>query len=138
MLLLPLLVAMSVSNLVTVLKYTGFGSFFMAIIVPLLLQLRSQWVCCRTFNNSKRHELQESSSAVVSTKKHSNSIEETTPLTSSNSTTVSNSSLYLTPYSTPLSHWPFVLVIGSIGMLMFFIASGGLLVPIKFQNTMQN
>lgn len=133
--LLPLLVAMAVSNLVTVLKYTGFGSFFMAIIVPLLLQLRSQWVCCKTYKNSKRHELLESSTAMTAAKEQDlNGDAETIPLTNS-SNVIKNSELYMTPYSTPLSHWPAVLPIGAIGLLLFFIASAGLLVPISFQNT---
>ena len=47
--LLPILVAMAVSNLVTVLKYTGFLALLLTLFIPAMLQLSSQWACWKTF-----------------------------------------------------------------------------------------
>ena len=38
----PILVALAVSNLVTVMKYSGFSSYFHSFVVPILLQFSSQ------------------------------------------------------------------------------------------------
>ena len=45
----PILIAVFVSNLVVVLNYAGIIGFFIAFFFPILLHLRSQWVCFQTF-----------------------------------------------------------------------------------------
>ena len=46
---LPIFIAMFVSNLVVVLNYAGIIGFFIAFFFPISLHLRSQWVCRQTF-----------------------------------------------------------------------------------------
>ena len=47
--LIPVLVAMAVSNLVTVFKYIGIIEFLISVGIVILLQIRSQWVCKQRF-----------------------------------------------------------------------------------------
>ena len=124
--LLPILVAMAVSNLVIVLKYAGLMAFFLAFFIPTCLQLRSQWVCKQTFANvldtPHSHELQESSSTEQfspdpATRETHRLI--STPLRKS-------SDLYMTPYSNVFSYWPVVLVIGVLEVFLFVLAISGL------------
>ena len=46
---LPIGIALFVSNLVIVLNYAGIIGFFIAFFFPVVLQLSSQWVCQKTF-----------------------------------------------------------------------------------------
>ena len=48
--LIPILIALFVSNLVYVLKYAGLAGFFVALFFPIILQLKSQWVCVNRFH----------------------------------------------------------------------------------------
>ena len=109
--LVPILVAMAVSNLVTVLKYSGFVSFFHSFIVPVVIQFSSQWVCYKTFKKSlesRSYALQESSGNGAAAKNEERSqLIETTP-------SVKPSDLYMTPYSTIFSHWPTGVVVGGV------------------------
>lgn len=84
----PILLAMAVSNLVTVLKYAGLSGFLLCLF-PALLQVRSQWVCSKTF---KRHLL-------PSNRPHW-----------WNFLTLSSQRNYMTPYSNVCSYWPVVTV----------------------------
>ena len=47
--LLPIIVALAVSNLVTVLKFTGLAGIFLAFFFPTLLEISSEWVCRKKF-----------------------------------------------------------------------------------------
>ena len=55
---LPIGVTLFVSNLVVVINYAGLIGLFICFYFPILLQLRSQWVCQETFsqtlNNTNR------------------------------------------------------------------------------------
>ena len=53
---LPIVVALFVSNLVYVLKYAGLLGFFISLFFPILWQLTSQWICfrCNIVSNRKR------------------------------------------------------------------------------------
>ena len=46
---LPILIAMFVSNLVVILNYAGIIGLFIAFFFLISLHLRSQWVCRQTF-----------------------------------------------------------------------------------------
>lgn len=49
--LLPLLAAMGIANLIYVLKYAGLVGFTIALFFPAVLQLRSIYICNRTFGS---------------------------------------------------------------------------------------
>ena len=113
--LFPILVAMAVSNLVTVLKYSGFMSFFHSFIVPIIIQFSSQWVCYKTFKKAletRNYTLQESSGngAAAQSEEKSQLIE--------TEQSVKPSDLYMTPYSTIFSHWPMGIVIGGAAIVL--------------------
>ena len=110
---LPLLVALSVSNLVTVLKYAGLLSFFIAFMIPTVLQIRSQWVCRREFskvdiNQQELHDSDCETSQLLSGRK-----------------TAPSSALYTTPYSTVFSHWIFAAILGVVEILLTVLAFAG-------------
>ena len=124
--LLPILVAMAVSNLVIVLKFTGLMAFFLAFFIPTCLQLRSQWVCKQMFANAldtiHGRELQEISS--TENLSMESTVNETHRLISTSQR--KSSDLYMTPYSNVFSYWPVVLVIGVLEVFLFFLAISGL------------
>ena len=119
---LPIVVAMFVSNLVTVLKYLGVTEFFQSLFFPAILQLRSQWVCYKTFKQSK-YNLRESSTINNGYDNHKEPEDRShlihQPATASS---VKPSDFYMTPYSSVFSHWPVVVVIGVISMALFVIS----------------
>ena len=49
---LPIDVSLFVANLVFVTKYAGLTGFFLCFYFPILLQLRSQWVCQKMFSHT--------------------------------------------------------------------------------------
>ena len=102
--LVPILVAMGVSNLVSILKFLGALVIFYNFVIPLLLQLTSQRLCYKTFWQilQSSYDLNDSS--------HENS--RLVP-------SVKPSDLYMTPYSNIFSHWPVVAVIGVMTVLIF-------------------
>ena len=110
--LLPILVAMAVSNLVTVLKYTGLISFFQCFLVPILLHIRSQWVCKKTFQKVLHTKYQDNSAGEDDTGEKSE-------LISSSKTTIKPKDLYMTPYSNIFSHWPTVVVTSLVCIVLF-------------------
>ena len=126
---LPILIAMFVSNLVQVLNYAGIIGFFIAFFFPAFLHLRSQWVCFQTFRNILR-----SGSKLNGYGSHGN---ETTPLLGGVAEqsfsrdllefffTTKHSDLYKTPYSMFFSYPIFVVVIGVVSFmtLVFTIVS---------------
>ena len=114
---LPIFVAMAVSNLVTVLKFAGLMGFFICFFIPTILQLSSQYVCNKTFKPallSNQHETLQDTS--FSPDEMSGNSSESAPLISSQ---VKSSDLYMTPYSTIFSYWPAVVVIGIVGAMLF-------------------
>ena len=107
--LLPIVIALFVSNLMYVLKYAGLLGFFISLFFPILWQLTSQWKCfrCSIISNRKQD----------STDSFPSPIHEDTPLLDNSATTQSIGKsvcrflftyekmyLYKTPYSTFLSH----------------------------------
>ena len=48
--LLPLVVALFITNLVYIVKYAGLVGFFIGLFCPIILQLRSQWLCAQYFS----------------------------------------------------------------------------------------
>lgn len=115
--LLPVLVAMAVSNLVTVFKYIGVIEFLISVGNIILLQVRSQWVCKHKFVAAlKKHvDLPHSSS----NGNHDIEHKERDLLLSSSSHHVQPSHLYMTPYSTVLSYWPVVVIVTAVCTVMF-------------------
>ena len=144
--LLPILVAMGVSNLVYVLNYTGLFGFVLCYFAPTLLQLRSQWVCVREFRE-KTNEGEDADKFASITEDSVQGVNENTPLLSS---VISKNikdffsfsfqdyfakmriyrNLYTTPYSTFLSYWPAVWIIGSVGVLLFLVTVVSLFAPL--------
>ena len=55
--LIPVLVAMGVSNLVTVFKYIGIIEFLISVGNTTILQIRSQWVCKRRFTAALKKQV---------------------------------------------------------------------------------
>ena len=117
--LLPVLVAMAVSNLVTVFKYVGITEFIINIGIIILLQLRSQWVCKQRFTAAlEEHvDLPHSSNGGDRNGNHDTSKERDLLLSSSRN--VQPSHLYMTPYSTVFSYWPVVVIVTAVCTVMF-------------------
>ena len=119
---LPIVVAMFMSNLVTVLKYLGTSEFFQALFFPALLQLRSQWVCYKTFKQSG-YNLRESSTMSNRNNNHTEAEDRSLLIQQPDKTSsVKPSDFYMTPYSNVFSHWPVVVVIGVISVALFVIS----------------
>lgn len=115
--LLPIMLAMAVSNLITVLKYTGFTSLFLTLFTPAFLQLTSQWVCRKTFKQAleTNYKLKESSS-------ESKDIQPDTgerSLLIRSTSQKKPSALYMTPYSNIFSYWPAVVIFLGMDVVMF-------------------
>ena len=98
---------MAVSNLVTILKYTGLTSFFLCFLVPIVLHLRSQWVCKKTFQKAltTSFALQDSS---VSNGTKPRIIQPDTGERAMLVKSPSSVKSTMTPYSSFLSYWPAV------------------------------
>ena len=136
---LPITIAMAVSNLVTVLKYAGLAGIFLVFFFPTLLQISSQWVCKKKFTHlllsqTSVQELHESSttSRTNNNNHHENNNhqeDEDFPLIPSRE--VKPSSLYMTPYSSIFSHWPVAMVLSIFQLALFILASLGVFLPIS-------
>ncbi len=130
---LPVLAGFGVANLIYVLKYAGLFGFVVCFGFPTALQLRSIYVCKKTFahtfvsvsgdkltsEDEKSHELDQ----VMSTK-------EKAPLLSVFETKEKDKrDLYMTPYSSKVfSHPIAVVIIGILGLLLFLLTIGSLFV----------
>ena len=147
---LPILVALFVSNLVYVLKYAGLFGFLMCFFFPVVLQLRSQWVCRRVFYEQS---LKDSGGIIYGHSSASNdnvqiqkSPEEVLPLLNGDGTSQSPSllqdilqymttcydnrrTLYITPYSNFYSYPMVVLVAGLLGLICLVLTVTSLFVP---------
>jgi len=101
---LPIIGSLFIANLVFIIKYAGLLGLFICYFFPIVLQLRSQYVCHQTFN-----------SAIPD---HHLPVNEELPLLAG-SRNVKNSGLgwkeetYYTPYSTVFSH-PIIVVIFAV------------------------
>ena len=123
---IPILIAMAVSNLVTVLKYVGLMGFILCFVVPILLQLRSQWVCRRVFMAALTKQVSIPNS--VSDRKdngvHQKSEKQFLLLSSRFNRKPSD--LYMTLYSNICSYWPAVAIITVVAVVMFALIIAGL------------
>ena len=123
--LIPISVAMFVSNLVTVLKYLGLLEICSSLFFPVLLQLSSQWLCYKTFKRAldSASVLHESSALAENTNdNHKESEDRSRLIQPATVSPVKPSDLYMTPYSTIFSHWPVVVGIAVIGVVIFVIS----------------
>jgi len=118
----PIIASLFVANLVYVVTYGGLLGLFICYFFPLMLQLRSQHLCYKTFKNA----VWSSSSS----RKSQVPVNEELPLLVSGGRIKSNGfglkeKSYYTPYSTVLSHPIVVLVFAVICVTScgFIIAS---------------
>ena len=114
--LLPVLVAMAVSNLVTAFKYVGLIDFLISLGNVILLQLRSQWVCKQRFTAALKEHIDLPHSSNGGDR---NDDSKEIDLLLSSSRDVQPSHLYMTPYSTVLSYWPVVVIVTAVCTVMF-------------------
>ena len=125
---IPIAAAFSVSNLVYVLQYSMLSGFVLCLIFPTALQLQSIRVCKRTFRSTHTAFI----STATGSRKYKNSDSDAGAEvfhSSRDKKQWSESSLYMTPYSTRiLSHPTAVLIIGAIGGLLFLVTIASLFV----------
>ena len=117
----PILVAMAVSNLVTIFKYIGLIDFLISIGIVILLQLRSQWVCKQRFTAALKEHVD--LPHTINTDRNEgdelkDNLNEKYLLLSSHRVP-QPSHLYMTPYSTVLSYWPAVIIVTAVCTVMF-------------------
>ena len=120
--LLPVLVAMAVSNLVTVFKYVGIIDFLISLGNIILLQVRSQWVCKQRFTAALKERVDLPHSTNNGNQNESHELEDNSKeknLLLSSRRVPQPSHLYMTPYSTVLSHWPAVIIVTAVCTVMF-------------------
>ena len=125
---IPISAAFGISNLVRVVQYGGITGFVLGFIFPTALQLQSIRVCKKTFLN---HDVK-----TVTADPTENKLSSTAEITgaqvfhsSQGRKPQGDASLYMTPYSTRiLSHPTAVLIIGTIGGLLFLLSVAGVFV----------
>ena len=111
----PILIALGVSNLVEVLVFSGLSGFILGFVFPAVLQLQSTRVCKKVFivlltekTTSSMKDMDSHTRAEVVCSLHDKKPKE--------------SSLYMTPYSTRiLSHPVAVIILGSLGVVFFLV-----------------
>ena len=127
---LPLGLAFGAANLVFILKYAGLLGFAMYFLFPAVLQLRSAYVCSKTFSQAAQTEYEKADSMMLSST-WSNGELEKSPLVST-ATAEKSRRLWnynATPYSSVvLSHPVFVAMIGFIGFCLFVMSSVSLFI----------
>ena len=141
--LLPIVAALFISNLVVVLKYAGLMGFFISLLFPTALQIRSIWVCNKEFETLK---LQSGNTGTNSGNRIIPCLEDevgkylegldTTENKQQHSLPVTRThrllqmfDSYRTPYSNRvLSHPVTVCVIGGLEVLLFLLAISSLAV----------
>ena len=127
---LPIGVSFFVANLVVILKYGGLIGFFIGFYFPVLLQLRSQWVCQEKFS----HTLYDINLAIQAEENDSSSdIPEKTTLLSSSSVPFTkrlsiflcgkDAPSYTTLYSLPILSSPIVVIITGIITASFLVVT---------------
>ena len=130
--LIPISVAMFVSNLVTVLKYLGLLELCSSLVFPVLLQLCSQRLCYKTFKRAldSASVLHESSTLAENTNDNHKEFEDRSRLLQPATVSpVKLSDLYMTPYSTIFSHWSVVVGIAVISVIIFVISFISIIIP---------
>ena len=168
---LPIMVSFGVANLFVVLNYTGLFGFVLCYFAPTILQLRSQWLCVKTFEGGATaaagrtvtvgKTVTAGEAPDYSSDEDNNHrsitggpvIQETTPLLLPSrdgsgfewSTYVeeikygfrtyidkmrTRRDLYVTQYSIWFSYWPAVMIIGSVGVVLFLLTVVGLFAPL--------
>ena len=145
--LVPLVMAMFVTNLVYVSKYAGLIGFFVSMACPVVLQLRSQWVCrerlasviaisTETTNHTDESGVEESMNVADQNDDNDVASQQTNPFLKGSTIEKNNSFsirkfltffwcfqhsvLYHTPYSTVLSY-PLSVFFFSILLVILFL-----------------
>ena len=143
--LIPIFLALFVSNLVYVLKYAGLTGFFIAFFFPIVFQLSSQWVCCKTFSYMTGDDLA-SSNHECCTSLLTNSLiqgrkEDMPLLMSKNKIRIhqfffsrKNSYFYTTPYSTICSYPLCVLFIAFLSFICITLSVASLFIHTNYSN----
>lgn len=130
---IPILAAFGVANLVYVLKYAGLMGFNVCFFFPTMLQLRSIYVCQRTFapnrisisDGGTLHEKEERQSLLT--------VSSSAPLSVQRVKGKKQSSQYMTPFSSRVfSHPVAVVTVGVLGVCFFLLTLASLAVkPVK-------
>ena len=126
----PLAVAFGISNLVTVLQYSGLPGFILSFVFPFALQLRSIRVCKRIFCGVRTVQTFSFMATNSTEQEKSDSMKlnagaDVIP-SPQEKKPQNESSLYMTLYSTRiLSHPIAVIIIGIIGELLFLLTIAG-------------
>ena len=130
--LLPLLAAMGIANLIYVLKYAGLVGFIVALFFPAVLQLRSIYICNKTFGSTnQQHDavndaiVTEENSPLIQNSEKTLKVDRRTMLELSGVLEFHREKRdnYMTRYSRGyLSHPLIVLVIVGIGFCLFILA----------------
>ena len=113
---LPLFLAFAAANLVFILQYAGLLGFAIGFLFPVILQLRSIYVC-RKYFGQQRKSPKGDVVVIVNTEK--------TPLVEAADKPWYSPKTrhYMTPYSNAIiSHPIFVIIIGCIGFSLFVIS----------------
>ena len=123
----PLGLAMAAANLVFILQWSGLLGFGICFLFPVVLQLRSIYVCKKKFGQVCFDHSSASSPTDVQVKTRTDSMEKSPLLNTSNKGNTRH--LYMTPYSNALvSHPIFVAFMGVVGFCLFVIGVVGLLI----------
>lgn len=136
--LLPLGLAMAAANLVFILQWSGLFGFGICFLFPVVLQLRSIYVCKKKFGQVCLKDSPANSPtdpSTVQVKKRTGSMEKSPLLNTSNKGDTRH--LYMTPYSNAVvSHPIFVAFMGAVGFCLFVIGVVGLFIgPDELQCT---
>ena len=112
----PLFLAFAAANLVFILQYAGLLGFAIGFLFPVVLQLRSIYVCKKLFKQHEGSFTKGDASVSVNTDK--------TPLVETKViSVVQHTRHYMTPYSNVIiSHPIFVVIIGCVGFCLFVIS----------------
>ena len=113
---LPIVPALFISNLVYVLGYTGLSGFAICLLFPAALQLQSQRVCKKLF---EQQPCEQGENCRIT----SDVCTETVPLLSVQRKAILDSKrLYMTPYSNKVfSHPVAVVILGTLGVILFLL-----------------
>ena len=141
--LLPIVAAFCVANIIYIIKYAGFVGF-LCLAFPVLLQIKSIYVCKKRFSSAvvvdKRESplLMEKLDAISSEENTEASISERKELLLAEDREeepVYSEHFYMTPYSTrAISHPVAVLVIGGIGAFVLLLAVLSLILHPRIEN----
>ena len=125
--LLPLGLAMAAANLVFILQWSGLFGFGICFLFPVVLQLRSIYICKRKFGQVCFKDSPANSPTDPSTVQVRKRVEKSPLLNTSNKGDTRH--LYMTPYSNAVvSHPIFVAFMGVVGLCLFVIGVVGLFI----------